>query len=334
MSPAFNLDLQSIIFSSLIQGTAGAYGAEYKLTIKDTNLVIAKTDGSEVTRAGNVVTVPYTITGSNSGNATQVSVLLTDTPYSAGTVATTGYAYLKLSVDTWGTSGTGTFTLPDAYIYSTYGTDYYAYILAEDVNDNEATDYASKPVQITIPDGPPRPTPDPSTSSAPSGDDARYDGGSSDNKTQDEKPFDYYDDLRAKLDTAIALGGERTVTLDEGTALPYDIMKTLQDNPKITLVFSYKYKNTNYKVTISGKDVKAYKTIPWYGPIYLYTYYGGSRVVQNVQKVNATNGTYTVVNGDTLTDIAIKLNTSVKRLVALNNIKDPDKLIIGQVLKY
>ena len=144
VSPALNLNLESVIFSSEI-----SYG--YKLTIKDANMTIAQTGGSDVTRDGNVVTVPYTISGTNSGNATQVSVLITDSAYSAGTAATSGYSYLKLTVDTWDTSGTGTFTLPAAYADKTCGTDYYAYILAEDVNDGTATDYASVPTPIMMP---------------------------------------------------------------------------------------------------------------------------------------------------------------------------------------
>lgn len=145
VSPAFNIDLSSVIFSSLISGTAGSTGAVYKLTIKDTAMGI--TPGT-VTKSGTTVTVPYTITGTNAGNATQVSVLLTDREYSAGTAATSGYTYLKLS---GGVSGSGTFTLPESYADMTCGTDYYAYILAEDVNGANETDYASEPVSITIP---------------------------------------------------------------------------------------------------------------------------------------------------------------------------------------
>ena len=150
VSPAFNINLSSVIFTSVISGTAGSAGAEYKLTVADSNLGIAVTDGSNVTRSGNTITVPYTITGTNAGNATQVSVLITDSAYSAGTAATSGYTYQKLSVDTWSESGTGTFTLPDAYADKTCGTDYYAYILAEDVNGTYETDYASVPAAITI----------------------------------------------------------------------------------------------------------------------------------------------------------------------------------------
>ena len=72
-----------------------------------------------------------------------------DSEYSAGTRVTNGYTYLKLS---GGVSGRGTFTLPEVYADKTCGTDYYTYILAEDVNAGNATDYTSVPVSITIPD--------------------------------------------------------------------------------------------------------------------------------------------------------------------------------------
>ncbi len=110
-------------------------------------------------------------------------------------------------------------------------------------------------------------------------------------------------------------------------------MKTLQDNPKITLVLSYTYENVNFKVTLPGQNVKAYTTILWYGPLYLYAYYGGRGAIQNAPVTNSDR-TYTVVKGDTLTGIAIKLNTSVRHLVSLNNIKNPDRISVGQVLKY
>ena len=159
--------------------------------------------------------------------------------------------------------------LPAVYADKTCGTDYYTYILAEYVNDGKDTDYACTPVEITIPDasgGGLDLKPD-----TKHDDDDDSDNGSSDPKPKDEK----LDELRANLKTAIDKGGYQTVTWDKGTALPYDIMKTLQDNPKITLVFSYTYENVFFKVTLPGQSVKAYTNIPWYGPLYLYAYYGG-----------------------------------------------------------
>lgn len=44
------------------------------------------------------------------------------------------------------------------------------------------------------------------------------------------------------------------------------------------------------------------------------------------------NVTYTVVKGDNLTKIAAKYNTTVSALVKLNNIKNPDYIVVGQVL--
>ena len=151
VSPAFNVNLSSVIFTSLISntGNAGSPGAEYKLTLKDDNMNIAVTDGKAVTRKDDTVTVPYTITtGTNAGNATQVSVLITDKPYEAGKAVTTGFDYQKLNVGTWSPSGTGTFDIPNTYRDKISGKDYHIYILAEDVNGEKETDYASEPVEI------------------------------------------------------------------------------------------------------------------------------------------------------------------------------------------
>ncbi|HWO78136.1 MAG TPA: LysM peptidoglycan-binding domain-containing protein, partial [Bacillus sp. (in: firmicutes)] len=46
-----------------------------------------------------------------------------------------------------------------------------------------------------------------------------------------------------------------------------------------------------------------------------------------------TETVYTVKKGDTLSEIAQKYNTTVKALQSLNNIKDPNKIYVGQKLK-
>lgn len=43
--------------------------------------------------------------------------------------------------------------------------------------------------------------------------------------------------------------------------------------------------------------------------------------------------TYTVVRGDTLSHIALRYNTTVKKLVELNDIENPNYIVVGQVLK-
>lgn len=150
VSPALNLNLSSVIFTSVISGISGETGAEYKLTLKDSDMSIAP--GSSVTKSGNTVTIPYTISGTNSGNATQVSVLVLDKEYTAGnTNEAKVLDYQKLNdVNSTSTSGSGTYTFPDSLSGKVAGTDYHVYILAEDVNDEKETDYASEPVEIHL----------------------------------------------------------------------------------------------------------------------------------------------------------------------------------------
>ena len=48
---------------------------------------------------------------------------------------------------------------------------------------------------------------------------------------------------------------------------------------------------------------------------------------------SSDNIIYTVQKGDTLSNIAIKYNTSVDKIVQLNSIADKNKIYVGQVLK-
>ena len=149
VSPAFNVNLSSVLFSSVISGTAGETGAEYKLTLLDRDMTITTT--GDVTRNDKTVTIPYSISGNNSENAAQVSVLILDKEYTAGnTNGATVLDYQKLNVDSFSASGTGTYTLPDSLANARMGLDYYAYIVAEDINGEKETDYASEPKEITV----------------------------------------------------------------------------------------------------------------------------------------------------------------------------------------
>ena len=145
VSPAFNIKLSSVLFTSVILGTAGTTGAEYKLTLLDSDMTIA--GNGDVTRSGDTVTVPYTISGGNSANATRVSVLITDKVYTDSNAQILYYGALDKSAG----NGTGTFTLSSNLSDKVCGRDYYAYIIAEDVNGEKETDYASTPVSITVP---------------------------------------------------------------------------------------------------------------------------------------------------------------------------------------
>ena len=148
---------------------------------------------------------------------------------------------------------------------------------------------------------------------------------------------DNFSSLRAELSGAVSnaakTGKPQTVYWNWGNSLSYDIMKMLQDNPNITLVFSYRYLGKDYKVTIPGSLAVANPAVKWYGPVLLNILYGSSKTTANNANT-ATTRTYTVNSGDTLSGIAKKLNTTVRNLAKLNNIKDPDRISIGQLIKY
>lgn len=169
--------------------------------------------------------------------------------------------------------------------------------------------------------------------SEPSTNDNNSDNNSG-SQPQDEESPDYLDELRTELTTAIRKGGEQTVYWNKGTSLTYDIMKILEDNPKITLVFSYTYQGKNYKATIHGSNVKTDPKIPFYGPLYLNGYFGENASANANIKPMETGAVYTVKKGDTLGVIARRLNTTVDYLVKVNNIADRNKIREGQILKY
>lgn len=62
-----------------------------------------------------------------------------------------------------------------------------------------------------------------------------------------------------------------------------------------------------------------------------YDYTAIQSIVNRILK-EATHTIYTVQKGDTLTSIAAKYNTTVKEIAAKNNIKNPNKIYVGQNL--
>ncbi|MCR5250335.1 MAG: DUF6273 domain-containing protein, partial [Lachnospiraceae bacterium] len=154
VSPAFNVSLNSVLFSTLVSGTAGQPGAEYKLTLKDENMGIAVAEGESVVQSDTTVTIPYTITNDTDSGITadQVSVLITDKAYTESDASVLQYTALTVEEGTVGSSGTGTFMLDTSKVTGTWGTDYHVYLLAEEVNlgdDIKLTDYASSPTELT-----------------------------------------------------------------------------------------------------------------------------------------------------------------------------------------
>ena len=146
LSPAFNVKLSSVVFSSLVTSSTSvaSSGSEYKLTLLDASMDIAV---SNLTRSGSTVTLSYDITGDNAGDATQISVLMTDGTWSASGWSDGAAVKFYKPIEIEEKSGSAAFDLP-----SDYDASWKTYILAENVGTWPAwTDYASVPAAFTIP---------------------------------------------------------------------------------------------------------------------------------------------------------------------------------------
>lgn len=159
VSPALNVSLSSVLLASVSRSTAkssalaavtSSTATEWKLTLLDNSKSVSVAEGQNVKRQGTTITVPYTCTGSD---VSQISIMITNKAYEASDAQVLYYGKLQ-DVTTGSTTSTGTFTLPEDLASKKCGTDYYAYIIAEDINGETTTDYASAPAQINIPAAP------------------------------------------------------------------------------------------------------------------------------------------------------------------------------------
>lgn len=139
VSPALNVDLSSVLFSKLLEESEDL---SYKLTLIDEDLLLKPK--TVVKNAEGEVTVSYSVSGERLTPDTQIGLMILDREYTVGnTNGAKLIAYETLTEDCY--SGKVTFSpLEDK-------EDCYYYLVAEKVNGGYATDYASVPVQITIP---------------------------------------------------------------------------------------------------------------------------------------------------------------------------------------
>ena len=169
VSPALNVNLSKVLFASASglgpsreslgkTSTLQAVGDgssinSWKLTLLDSSKTVCVTSGQSVARSdaggSTTITVPYTYTDRNTNNSvSRISFMITDKPYMDSNAQVLYYGALENTIITdGGASGIGTLTLPTELV-DRCESDYYAYIIAEDVNGEQETDYASKPQQI------------------------------------------------------------------------------------------------------------------------------------------------------------------------------------------
>lgn len=144
--PAFNLNPSNILFMTRANQPAGggldavetAEVNEWKLTLSEGQTIKPGT----ATRHEAEITVPYAYTGTD---ANQISIMILDGSY--GGSGTNVKYYGKVSTGNVGEEGTVTFNLPEGFDEE----NDQLYMLAEQANEGERTNYASEPVRFEIP---------------------------------------------------------------------------------------------------------------------------------------------------------------------------------------
>lgn len=164
-----NVDLSKILLSEVVTGEAGKLGAEYKLTLLagkndyDRENIKIEPDTTDIKRTEDEVTVSYTLRNTNwtTYRINQVSVLFFDKPYGDSDAKLLAYEKIEgqqfsnkndygIYVDQ---SRKKSFTVPEGLRDKQCGVDYHAYLIAEQVNGEHESNFASAPVEITIPKG-------------------------------------------------------------------------------------------------------------------------------------------------------------------------------------
>ncbi len=150
VAPATNLDPSNVLFTTDnsfdktgdLSEVPATTTKEWKATIKDSSL---KVTTEKAKKKGDKITVPYSVEGSD---ASQVSVVISSGDIT--NIASQILYYGKLadvsnaSAASLASTNSATFTLP-----SDLAEGSKIYLMAEDVNGESATDFASEPVELT-----------------------------------------------------------------------------------------------------------------------------------------------------------------------------------------
>ncbi len=159
VSPAINIDLSSVIFTECVRGRAWEDGAEYKLTVKDSDIRLALSGSMPVYNSGNKVTAYYSLSGENAAKCTRMSVLILDREYQPGNSNNAQiFYYGKMDLAPGVLQGSSlvqnhmvSFDLPEGFAMVDWNEAYYVYMLAEIENGYHETDYACEPVLLSAP---------------------------------------------------------------------------------------------------------------------------------------------------------------------------------------
>lgn len=356
--PAFFLNLSSVLFSSAaeggkstsVDGTMSAISSTtpsvWKLTLDDSTA----RNGFDVTeteitaKQGDIKTITYS--GAQTAPNEYVSAMITNT---AGTEI---LYYGKLELATSGSNQEADITIPSSLSAGNYKLK----IFNEQCNGDKKTDLSSAFVDIALTvNGTPSPTPTPT----PSGDDNRD---SSSLKSEDFLKWYYVKDNPNSLCLITKQGALCQAVFKNATpagyteAFSFNLM--LKGADKL-FKSSYDAKTGEFVLYIPSGYQKEGRTFVLIGvdkdgkpvtftdsdtsdtsitvaDLQVFIGYAFSLIYTDKAgtAVTTESGVYTVVKGDTLSGIAVKLGKTRKYLLSKNELENPNYLYIGQKINY
>ena len=161
VAPAICLNHDNVLFSTSLASNE----KEFKLTLYDSRIKI-KTSWKGWFNDKGEVQFTYEISDElddyyahspagapqpETGVATRVSVLILDKEYSFRNENNSRILFYDELNGTFERNGKGTFKIPDSLDLKDWGSGYHVYIIAEDINGEKETDFASYPVELYPP---------------------------------------------------------------------------------------------------------------------------------------------------------------------------------------
>ncbi|MBO4926625.1 MAG: hypothetical protein J5379_00010 [Clostridiales bacterium] len=146
VSPALNINHDSILMYTAVKGSISRWGTEYKLTLLDEALDGRVEYDQGWSFSGSTITMQATV---NDNRYSRISVLVTKDTYDDP------YAKILYYGDTnrtySGNRCTVKFDLPSDLNIKNLGSDYHVYLITEKVNGDHYSDYASVPYEVLLP---------------------------------------------------------------------------------------------------------------------------------------------------------------------------------------
>ncbi|MBO7515662.1 MAG: hypothetical protein J6T47_08580, partial [Lachnospiraceae bacterium] len=161
VSPAFNVDRSSILFSSLVkEQDSYGHGSEYKLTLIESDIELSlfatgrtpAVSGKMNSEGTLVISAHFKLSTNLIPN--YISFFILDQEFAPGNANEASILYYTkyaLPEDYGQEIGSASFRLPSEFDPREWGKSYYVYMVAESVGDIYDTDYASEPVKLSSP---------------------------------------------------------------------------------------------------------------------------------------------------------------------------------------